>query len=43
VDVLLGLLAVDELYDMIVLETFHDGYFALEILEEFGGEFGAND
>jgi hypothetical protein len=42
-DILLGLLTIDELNNVIVLETFHDGDFTLEVLEEFTREFGPDD
>jgi hypothetical protein len=42
-DVLFCLLTIDELYDMIMFEAFHDCDFAFEVGEEFRGEFRSND
>lgn len=41
--VVLGLLTIDELNNVIVFETFHNGDFTLEVLEELAREFGPDD
>jgi len=42
-DVLFRLLTVYELYNMIVLEAFHDGDFTLEVLQQFCCQFRPDD
>jgi hypothetical protein len=42
-DILLGLLTIDELNDMLMLEAFHDGNFGLEVGKELGGEFRSDN
>ena len=42
-NIFLGLLTIDELNDMIMFKTFHNGDFALEVLKEFTCEFRTDD
>ena len=42
-DILLRLLAIDELHDMIMFQILHDRDFGFEVLEELGGKFRADD